>query len=455
MRFKKIVSTCLTVAVVITSTIITNTMFTKAATTKSNNTKIEYEVYAKGEYSNWEGVSNVAQFKDNEGNYCFAYNQEKNVVIVKTNKGKVKSKIKIKREHSLFGSVTCDAQGNFYIVTGESNEGKDTSKDTIFISKYDREGKLIKTVGDNGSSSLGYWYDPSFYTKSPFNGGNCDVEINGSILAVNYARHMYSGHQSNSVWAINIDTMDTINLGNIYSSHSFGQRIATYGDGFVFASEGDCYERAFTISLTNSNSLVNEGDIFHFWVRKGAFDDYNMYDINNNFAHMGDLETVGNGNVAFVGSSVKSLSDKAKKETENIFIQIFNPTKSLNSQDAYVTSGCRSGIAGRNGDESVKDYGVKWLTSGSKSTYRYPQMTCDNKGNIIVLFEKYTKYKYNGVYYMVLDSNGNITTKAKLFSKTATLNGYETPICIGDTVYWTANKYNDDKSNMYIYRLTY
>ncbi len=82
------------------------------------------------------------------------------------------------------------------------------------------------------------------------------MAVNGHFLAVNYGRHMYSGHQSNSVWMIDTDTMNTVvpQTGEYsgyqnYESHSFGQRAIAFGGGFAFMSEGDCYDRAFTFCL--------------------------------------------------------------------------------------------------------------------------------------------------------------------------------------------------------------
>lgn len=158
-----------------------------------NNTKIKQTVSAVGRYSNWDGVSNVTQFQDEEGKFCFAYNGKKDIVVVKTENGKAKKKkIHLKRKNSLYGGTICDNDGNYYVVTGKKNTTNDTSKNTVFITKYDSQGNEITTIGDNGSSSLAYYYDSSLYTKEPFHGGCCDLAINGDYLTVNYAREMYS-----------------------------------------------------------------------------------------------------------------------------------------------------------------------------------------------------------------------------------------------------------------------
>lgn len=420
------------------------------ATDAGQNFKVE----AEGEYRNWDGVSNVAQFADNNGEYCFAYNAGKYVYIVKTRNGAVgKDTIRLKKEYNLFGGVACDSEGNYYLVTGQANDTDDTAKNTIFVSKYDKYGTLIKTAGDNGSSSLADYYGSKFYTRIPFDGGNCDVAINGKILAVHYAREMYSGHQSNSVFAINTDTMEKVQIGSVYQSHCFAQRVIPYKDGFVFAGEGDCFDRAFTVTFANPLSRENiENNIFHFWVAKGTYDKWDMHTLNNNFAHMGGLAMVDDTNVVFAGTSVKALSSKALNQNEQLFVQIFDPAKKLSSDTSYVTKGTRSGLSGKNGDEAVTDYGVEWLSNFGKNTEVFhPQVVSDGKGTIVVLFEKYVNESYRGVYCIKLNKDGVAAESETCLSANAYLNPCRMPVYSNGKIYWTANKYKDVGDKVYVF----
>ena len=427
-----------------------------AAKTAVKKQTTEVTVKAEGVYSNWDGVTNVAQFKGSNGSIYYAVDGKDSVTIVRTKDGsELKKQIKLKKQHPIFGTAIADSKGNYYLVTGEKNTGSDKTKNTVFISKYDKNGKHVSTIGDDGSSSLAYYYDKSFNTKVPFDGGCCDAAIYGNILAVNYAREMYSGHQSNSLFVVNIDSMTKVSPGEFYNSHSFSQRVVATTSGFLFASEGDCYSRAFTVrnAKVSGNSLgsFNEEDIFHFWVKKGALDSYNMYVLNDNFAHMGGLAALSNGKTALVGTSVKSLNSSASKENEQLFIQIFDPTAKLNSSSAYVTSGTRSGVSGPNGDENVTDHGVKWLTSySSKTTISNPQVVSTDKDNIVVLFEKYSGSSYKGVYYIVLDSKGNVTQKAACFSSKAKLNPCEMPVYANGCVCWVCNEYGYSDKHLYL-----
>ena len=425
------------------------------------DTKLTQKVVATGQYKNWDGVPTVAQFTDEKGNFCFAYVSDGKLIVVKTEAGKVKEKIKLKLKGEIFGSIVCDKDGNFYVATGTSNSGDDTEKETVFISKYDLTGKLKKTIGDNGRSSLASYYDKSFNTKTPFHAGTCDMAINGDYLAIYYGRSMYSGHQSCSAWMVDIKNMKTVapNTGSRngysnYESHSFGQRVIAYAGGFAFMSEGDCYDRAFTFSQADfETNKTSEAPVFDFYVKKGTFDAYNMGILNNNFAHIGNICDLGNGTISFVASSVKAMSSKAESQIENIFIQIFDPSKDLKSKNAYVTTGTRTGTAGKNGDESKTDYGVKWLTSYKSGSIANPQAVADADGNTYVLYERYDKNnKYLGIYRITVDANGNVTQKAKKISKTAHLNSCETPILVDGVIYWCGNKDKDYDYKLYVFK---
>ena len=416
-------------------------------------------VYAAGRYVNWDGVSNAAQFKGADGELWYAVDGETAVTVYRTKNGRpVSGSVTLKKPHPLFGTVLSDEDGSLYLITGEKNETTDTSVETVFISKFDRNGRLIKTVGDNGGSSLAYYYGPSFFTRTPFNAGNCDAAIFGDTLTVFYARSMYSGHQSCSVLTVDTNELSKVNVGAFYESHSFAQRVVPTKEGFVYVSEGDCYDRAFavySVKLTNGEATYRQtANVFDFWVEDGALDAYNMHVVNNNFAHMGGLAALPNGRVAFAATSVPSLNSDAEREKEQIFIQIFDPYTPLDAPSAFVTKGERSGLAGNNGRTNVTNYGVKWLTS-----YAYDeevdnvQIVSTDQGEIVVLYELRDYYGYNGVWYIVLDENGIVTRPAALFSADARLNPCETPVYANGAVYWVGNEYGDNEDKLMIYRL--
>ena len=437
-------------AAVVTIATIPATVY--AAEVNSVDTGIKYEVYASGQYSNWDGVSTVAQFADKKGDFAFAYQSGKNIKVVLTEDGKPAKKVTLKMKGDIFGSVICDEDGFFYVASGTANTGTNTDKETVFITKYNSNGKLIKTIGDNGSSSLASYYDTGFYTKTPFSGGTCDIAVNGDYLAIDYGRKMYNGHQSNSVWIIDKEKMKTVTPDSDsywgysnYQSHSFAQRVIPYAGGFAFVGEGDCFDRSFTFTTADMKAgTTTEAHLFDFWVQKNTYNNYDMGILNNNFAHIGNLSPLNNGNISFVASSVKAMNSKATQQKEQIFIQIFKPASNLTGQSAYITKGKRTGKSGPNGDESKTNYGVKWLTDYTTGSVKNPQAVTDGKGNTIVLYERYSdSYSYDGIYRIIVNSKGKVTAKAERISTTAHLNSCETPIYSDGCIYWCENDEGD------------
>lgn len=415
-------------------------------------------IRATGEYSNWEGVSNVSEFLYPDGNFCYAYPAAdgSSVQVVRTLNGQTVSSLALPMRGSLFGAVTADSNGNYYVISGTPNNTNDL-RDDVFIDKFDATGNLTGRASDNGSCGLPDYYGDSFFTKIPFDGGNCDAAVNGKLLAVNYAREMYSGHQSNNIFAINTDTMQKVGY-NFYNSHSFGQRAMPYKDGFVFMSEGDCYDRAFSVARANASQIVKTADIFDFYTPKNTLNNWDMYTLNNNYAAMGDLAVISNSTVAFAAASAPSLDASAPSQKQQLFIQVFNPDQDLASANAYRSGTTRKGIGGPNGDENKTNYGVQWLTQADECTYEHPQLVFDGYGRLILLFEQYKADAdswdtYDGVYYMILDANGNPASGKILYSKEARLNPCETPIVTPDgAVYWTGNS-TSVPSRAFVYRL--
>ena len=475
-----------------TSTKISDGDKVKSISFKAVDTGIDFEVKAEGEYHNWEGVSNISQFKDEKGNYCFAYPTtmkeypDAHFINVLKYKGTSRTKgTTMEQRLPKFGAVTCDSEGNYYVLSGEDNDI--AGMPTIVVQKHSKDGRWLTETQEEGASGL-LDNDSGYYTKEPFGAGNCDMAINNGILMINYARGMYNGHQSGTAFAVNISTMKKPFLGEYYpASHCFAQRILPYGEkGFMLLSEGDATDvRGFSIGIADPDALdwndIMERDNLNEYVQEGNIEAHRSYIIpkynifnfymmkdsskgNENYAHAGDIAIADKTHAALAGTSAKSMTKAAAKQVERLFIQVFDPSMDLNDKNAYyitgkgttrkgTTSGYENGIASQAVPET--DYGIKWLTNG-KFYVEHPQMTVDSKGRFIVLYEKYkektkTYDGYQGVYCTILDKNGNMLQKAKRVSKTAKLNACETPICIGTSVYWTGNK--SGKDDLYVFRL--
>ncbi len=168
---------------------------------------------------------------------------------------------------------------------------------------------------------------------------------------------------------------------------------------------------------------------------------------------MGDLAVLSDGKAAFAAASVPSMTSEAEKENEQVFVQIFDPELDLSQGEGFVTSGERTGTTGLYGNTSATDHGVKWLTEGDRFRYRNPQMVSTGD-ELVILYEKYSKKgkKPKGVYYMILDSSGNVIQSAKKFKKSASLNPCETPVYTNGYLYWVSNNASK-KGKLYIFRI--
>ena len=419
-----------------------------------SKTDIMTTIRAVGFYANWDGVTNAAQFLGPNGCLCFAVNDTDKVTVYLTDNQSILGTVELEKQHPLFGTVVADQNGNFYLITGEENTTDDMNAETIFISKYNSEGTHLQTVGDDGSSSLAYYYPDNFHTKIPFNGGNCDAAISGNLLAVNYARKMYNGHQSNSVFMVNINDLSEVYPGLIYQSHSFAQRVIATSDGFIFAGEGDAYNRAFSIyTLKTENDRVvslRQDDIFHFWIQQGASN--NMFIVNENFARMGGLASFSDGRAAFVALSAPSLNEEAEREAKGLFVQIFDSTIDASEEIVYTTTGTRSGLSSMYGNEPVTDYGVQWLTSLKGHEVSQIQVVGTDDDRVVILYEYDTDYM--GVFCIVLDSNGNVLSEPHVLSPYSRLNPCETPVYSNGRICWIGNSEEaNSKSYIHLYSL--
>ncbi|MSS64699.1 hypothetical protein [Velocimicrobium porci] len=109
-------------------------------------------------------------------------------------------------------------------------------------------------------------------------------------------------------------------------------------------------------------------------------------------------------------------------------------------------------MAGNNGDKSVTNYGVKWLTNyGKEYTISNPQVVATDKEDYVILFERYKKNKYQGVYEIVVDKTGKVVKTTTRVSAKAYLNPYRMPVYAKGKVWWVGNNAKNEKNNVYIY----
>ncbi len=410
--------------------------------------------------NNWEGVSNISYVGEKNGNALFAVDfgdliaiyeclKEERTVVDKEGteikEGFGSDPICIMKENPLFGGVICDEEGYLYVVTGTVGDAISQQPGYVYVTKYSPEGDVIGQVLDDGGSSLGLEAGTEYLNLEPFSEGNCVLVINNGILAVYYARKMLSGHQSDSLFLVNTNTLEEVITGRVYQSHSFAQRVVANGKGFLLVSEGDCYDRAFVVTKVNKKYNTESTPVFHFGIKPDTLNNTDISALNNNFAHLGDIAVLGNGKAVLAATSARSMKEKAEDEPEDVFVQIFNPKKDLSSSKAYVKGKKRKGLTGGNGDIPCTDYGVKWITKLQKNE-KISSLHCvvTDDDTIVLLYEKTNENGgFEGVFFTLLDEKGNVIHEETPFWNRARLPRSESPVCSGNKIWWIGNAKED------------
>jgi hypothetical protein len=404
--------------------------------------------------SRWASISSVQQFPYMREGIAYAYVTENTLNIHTPNRS-----FGIDMQYPLLGDVIADTEGNFYVVWGK--DGTSNTEKTVFVSKYSPSGEPIQTIGFAGEHKNG----DDANTKEPFRHANCVSVINGNTLIVNYGRGMYNGHQSNGVVGVNISDMtpysfepvmwdeDQVNVP--YVSHSFNQSLlySEHANDFVFANHGDAYDRGFIVEKLRKEMYTkwegNRGtyestypahNIFHFYLEANA--NYNMGIVNETFAQLGGLVETSAG-VALVGASAKSISEAAKTEKQNLFVQVFDPTSKSISSSMFNGGVTRSGAMSFDINDNsnspltpVTDYGVRWLTDYTYTSAVAPQVVAaDDK--IVILWSTDGNAANADTFYMVLSAEGEVLTPATSLGGIP-LNSHEQPVYYNGAVHWVS-----------------
>lgn len=383
---------------------------------------------------NWAEISSVHQFSYKAEGIAYAYVDKNQLKITTPNK-----MVTLEMKYPILGDIISDEDGNFYVIWGKENDTQDATIETIFISKYSPEGQELKTTGFVGKSTP--WRDAdSAKTKIPFAHGNSVSVISDGILVNYHSKKRYDGHQSDNVIAVKISDMSAYSLPNdTFSGHSFNQSLiySKKTSGILFASHGDAYARGFRVNNSSGKYGADSEVLFHFYLEANS--NYDMYIVNKTFAQLGGLAETSKG-VALVGASAKSISEKAKCEKQNLFVQIFDPQVGPVTESKFIGGEVRSGALStdiNDNDNSplknVTDYGVQWLTNYNDTDVIAPQVVSAND-RIVILWST-----DEDTFYMVLSENGTIITPATSLGGLP-LNSFERPVYYDGAVYWVAAK---------------
>lgn len=393
----------------------------------------------------WAYIPSVQQFYYRETGMAYAYVSQGKLIIQMPTK-----QFKLDLLHPLIGDVLSDDAGNFYVVWGQPNENSNTPKETVLISKYTSEGQHIKTTGFVGTSSP--WKNSDLAkTQIPFDAGNCVSVIADGKLINYHGKKRYDGHQSDQVIGVNIETMEPITLtSNSFSGHSFNQSLIYHkaSSNFLFASQGDAYPRGFKVNTISGNYGEQRDVLFSFYLQQNA--NYDMFVVNETFAQLGGIVETSSG-VALVGASAKSIGEEAKKEPQNLFMQVFNPMLSSMDSSKFIGGEVRSGATSFDINDNqnqplstVTDYGVRWLTKYKDKNVISPQVVVAND-KVVIMWSIQSVSNETGLldsveqesFYMIMSNTGDVIKDATSLGKTP-LNSMERPIYHDGFVHWVS-----------------
>lgn len=379
-------------------------------------------------------ISPLQQFLYMDEGLAYAYMVEDTLMVVTPTK-----ELMIKSNYNLLGDIIADEDGYIYVVWGKENETDDATVETVVITKYDKDGKEIKSTGFVGKS-LPWGNSDSAKTKTPFRSGNCVSTIHDGILFCYHSKRRYDGHQCDQVVAVKTETMEEYELpNNTYAGHSFDQAVlySELAGELLFADLGDCYSRGFRVNRVDARYGVDREIIFHTYLRANA--GYDMSVVNKTFAQLGGLGETSKG-VVLAGASVKALGGDAETQKQNLFVQIFKPSSGEISKDMFVGGSDRKGETAISMFDTettdVTDYGVIWLTDYTDKDVAAPQIvTTDDR--IVLFWNEYDGSEKS--YYMILSESGGVVKKKTSLGEIC-LNSFEKPLYYDGKIYWAYAK---------------
>jgi len=338
--------------------------------------------------------------------------------------------LEFQNELGSLGAFTKDSEGNYYFFYGKSTT--DRNEENMAVVKYSRESERLNTYRLRATA-------PSSFDgiKIPYDAGTCRLELSGSMLAVYFAREMFSGHQASYGFVLEKDTFERIDRGAAtnantsgsisqmpYTSHSFNQFILPIEGGFLFVDHGDAYPRNFTFARFINGSATKRLHAFRFPGAVGA---------NPTYAQMGGLAKTSTGYI-FAGTY-----GVERNNPRNLFILKFDDNLTACTNPAYLTRYTRNdGHAGHPKIVSLNDGRylllwekfrfstqaanmLEWVNTGYLSTFALVINENGEAVSDVMEFEGIRlnmndtlRYNpHNGkVYWAINDSNNSITVYA-------------------------------------------
>lgn len=313
----------------------------------------------------------------------------------------------VPQELPLFGGFY-EMNGNYYILSGQTNKNESDSVEVYRITKYTKDWNRVASCGLYGAN-----------TTVPFDAGSARMAAYGDYLMIRTSHEMYKSkkdgynHQANVTIQVDTSAMKitdsytkVMNIDYGYVSHSFNQFIQMENGKIVAVDHGDAHPRSIVLvrypSVVTSSGFTNgisysstckATDIIAFEGKSGA---------NYTGATVGGFE----------------ISDTAYLTAGSVDID--STAKYSAGQDIFV------GVVSKSTD-AVKVNKITNYTAGQGTTDT-PQFVKIGTNSYMLLW-----HRGSSVYYTKIDGNGNQV--GAIYSLAGDLSDC-VPVLAGDKLVW-------------------
>lgn len=313
----------------------------------------------------------------------------------------------VPQELPLFGGFY-EMNGNYYILSGQTNKNESDSVEVYRITKYTKDWSRVASCGLYGEN-----------TTVPFDAGSARMAAYGNYLMIRTSHEMYKSkkdgynHQANVTIQVDTSAMKitdsytkVMNIDYGYVSHSFNQFIQMENGKIVAVDHGDAHPRSIVLvrypSVVTSSGFTNgisysstckATDIMAFEGKSGA---------NYTGATVGGFE----------------ISDTAYLTAGSVDID--STAKYSAGQDIFV------GVVSKSTD-AVKVNKITNYTAGQGTTDT-PQFVKIGTNSYMLLW-----HRGSSVYYTKIDGNGNQV--GAIYSLAGDLSDC-VPVLAGDKLVW-------------------
>ena len=308
----------------------------------------------------------------------------------------------VPQELPLFGGFY-EMNGNYYILSGQTNKNESDSVEVYRITKYTKDWNRVASCGLYGAN-----------TTVPFDAGSARMAAYGNYLMIRTSHEMYAidgvNHQANVTIQVDTSTMKitdsftkVMNINYGYVSHSFNQFIQMENGKIVAVDHGDANPRS--IVLVRYPSVVTSNGFTDFFSTCKATD---------------IMAFEGKSGDNYTGATVGGfeISDTAYLTAGSVDID--STAKYSAGQDIFV------GVVSKSTD-AVKVNKITNYTAGQGTTDT-PQFVKIGTNSYMLLW-----HRGSSVYYTKIDGNGNQV--GAIYSLAGDLSDC-VPVLAGDKLVW-------------------